>query len=466
MPKKVLVADDSLTIQKVIELTFSEENYEVVSFSNGRDALDYLKNERADIILADVVMPELNGYELCREAKILYPTLPVILLTGTFEPFDKQKALEVKSDDAVIKPFDSQALIQKVEELTSKAPIVEEKPMGEVKEVFPQEMTPPFESSQPSPIPEEPSIEGLLPEEQIEEKMPEKLLEEPLLAEIPVEEQPFPMTSLESEQLLETSPPFPEQVIQEQKLEEEPQKEGILFSEEKVEEPLPQEPIFEEKPFEEVPTEQIPIEEEKETISLEEAKEEVPFIEEKEEIPLVQETIPEPKKEIFEEQYVPPSMEEPAVLYEEPPSYEEPTIPFEEKEGRIPELEEKSFLEKKYEEEKLPEFQYEEKVEEVPLYEEKKELKEEKIEEVPLYEVPKEEKVEKIPQKTEEIQEVQKEEFKAAPTELTKAQIDEIARKVVEYLSDEVVKQIAWEVVPELADLYIKQKIKELEEEE
>jgi len=124
MAKKVLVADDSLTIQKVIELTFSEENYQVIAYSNGRDALNHIKDECPDMLLADAVMPELDGYALCAQAKALHPDLPVILLSGTFEHFDRDKAEAAHYDEVVMKPFDSQGLIRKVEALIRRVPPV------------------------------------------------------------------------------------------------------------------------------------------------------------------------------------------------------------------------------------------------------------------------------------------------------------------------------------------------------
>ena len=67
--KKILVADDSVTIQKVIALTFADEPVEVQSVGSGSDALDKMKEWRPDIVLADVIMPRVNGYELCRAVK-------------------------------------------------------------------------------------------------------------------------------------------------------------------------------------------------------------------------------------------------------------------------------------------------------------------------------------------------------------------------------------------------------------
>jgi CheY-like chemotaxis protein len=119
MAKKILLADDSITIQKVVELTFSDGDYEVIATSNGAKAIQKLSEIRPDIILSDIIMPEKNGYEVCEFVKS-HPDLrsiPVILLTGTFEPFDPDRAEKAGCDAVVTKPFESQNLIHKVEEL-------------------------------------------------------------------------------------------------------------------------------------------------------------------------------------------------------------------------------------------------------------------------------------------------------------------------------------------------------------
>ena len=122
MPKKILLADDSVTIQKVVELTFVEEDYEVSCVSNGRAAVEKIKGERPDILLCDVIMPEMNGYEVASFVKgdPGYSSIPVILLTGTFEPFDEDKARSSGADTYITKPFDSKMLVDKVEELLNK----------------------------------------------------------------------------------------------------------------------------------------------------------------------------------------------------------------------------------------------------------------------------------------------------------------------------------------------------------
>ena len=123
MPKKILLADDSITIQKVVELTFSDGDYEVVAVNNGAKAIQKLSEMRPDIILSDIIMPEKNGYEVCEYVKSHpeYRNIPVILLTGTFEPFDPDRADKAGCDAVVTKPFESQSLIHKVEELVQQS---------------------------------------------------------------------------------------------------------------------------------------------------------------------------------------------------------------------------------------------------------------------------------------------------------------------------------------------------------
>src|SRR3954447_4419209 len=123
MPKRILLADDSITIQKVVELTFSDGDYEVVAVNNGAKAIQKIAEMKPDIILSDIIMPEKNGYEVCEFVKShpVYRGIPVILLTGTFEPFDPDRADKAGCDAVVTKPFESQSLIHKAEELVQQS---------------------------------------------------------------------------------------------------------------------------------------------------------------------------------------------------------------------------------------------------------------------------------------------------------------------------------------------------------
>jgi CheY-like chemotaxis protein len=154
MSRKILLADDSLTIQKVVELTFSDSDYDLVCVGNGLRAVEALEGERPDLVLADVVMPEKNGYEVCEAIKSNPATakIPVVLLTGTFEPFDRERAERIGADAIVSKPFDSQQLLTQVEELLARAPAAA--PSGSTTAAIPQIRR---ESPPPPPPPPAPA---------------------------------------------------------------------------------------------------------------------------------------------------------------------------------------------------------------------------------------------------------------------------------------------------------------------
>jgi CheY-like chemotaxis protein len=121
MAHKLLLADDSVTIQRVIELTFADEDVQVVVVSNGRQAIERVRAERFDIVLADIGMPERDGYEVAAFIKNdpQLAEIPVLLLTGAFEPLDENRARAVGCDGVLVKPFEPQMVINRVNELLS-----------------------------------------------------------------------------------------------------------------------------------------------------------------------------------------------------------------------------------------------------------------------------------------------------------------------------------------------------------
>lgn len=119
--KSLLLADDSMTIQKVVELSFTDEDVLVTSVGNGRAALDSFWASRQDIVLADIVMPGEDGYAVCRQIKEKSPGTPVVLLVGTFELFDEEQAASCHCDASLTKPFETSKLIRLVKDLLAKA---------------------------------------------------------------------------------------------------------------------------------------------------------------------------------------------------------------------------------------------------------------------------------------------------------------------------------------------------------
>jgi CheY-like chemotaxis protein len=119
MAKRLLLADDSLTIHRVVELTFADEDFEVISARSGTEAIEKINQVRPDIVIADVNMPEQDGYQVCKYVKSNseLANIPVILLKGIFEPYDEERAKEAGYDAVISKPFQSKSFIAKVKEV-------------------------------------------------------------------------------------------------------------------------------------------------------------------------------------------------------------------------------------------------------------------------------------------------------------------------------------------------------------
>lgn len=119
MPHKLLLADDSVTIQRVIELTFADEDIQVIAVGDGQKAIERIEADPPDIVLADVGMPERDGYEVAAFVKSTshLAHIPVLLLTGAFEPIDEQRAGAVGCDGVLAKPFEPHMVITRVKEL-------------------------------------------------------------------------------------------------------------------------------------------------------------------------------------------------------------------------------------------------------------------------------------------------------------------------------------------------------------
>ncbi|QYO66649.1 PleD family two-component system response regulator [Leptolyngbya sp. 7M] len=118
--RSLLLADDSITIQKVISLTFTDEGYDVRTFGDGDSAMESIRSAPPDIVLADVNMPGSDGYEICQSLRSDDATrhIPTILLVGSFEPFDRDRAESVGANSFLTKPFQSiRQLVDQVNEL-------------------------------------------------------------------------------------------------------------------------------------------------------------------------------------------------------------------------------------------------------------------------------------------------------------------------------------------------------------
>lgn len=119
MGYKLLLADDSITIQKVVGIIFANSDYDLTVVDNGEAALAKARETAPDIMLVDALMPGKSGYEVCEDVRRdpVLKDVPILLLTGAFEPFDETKARQSGADDFISKPFESQQLMDKVANL-------------------------------------------------------------------------------------------------------------------------------------------------------------------------------------------------------------------------------------------------------------------------------------------------------------------------------------------------------------
>jgi len=108
--KKVLVVDDSPTQLNIMKAPFEEKGFQVVTATDGEEAVAMVKAENPDLVVLDVIMPKLNGFQACRQIKIMKQDLPVILLTSKNQKSDEFWGKKQGADVYMTKPFDSAEL--------------------------------------------------------------------------------------------------------------------------------------------------------------------------------------------------------------------------------------------------------------------------------------------------------------------------------------------------------------------
>jgi len=116
----LLAVDDSKTMRKVVEITFAGEDCRTLLSDSPLDALAKLRAERPTIALVDAILATGSGYDLCQELKAEQPNLGVIIVSSKQHPYDRSRGAAVGADDFIDKPFDTQALIDKVASVSQK----------------------------------------------------------------------------------------------------------------------------------------------------------------------------------------------------------------------------------------------------------------------------------------------------------------------------------------------------------
>ena len=111
--KKVLIVDDDTNICELLRLYIEKDGYDTVIANTGTQAIRLFEQEKPDLIMLDIMLPELDGWQVCREIRKKSP-VPIIMLTAKGEVFDKVLGLELGADDYVVKPFEAKEIIARI----------------------------------------------------------------------------------------------------------------------------------------------------------------------------------------------------------------------------------------------------------------------------------------------------------------------------------------------------------------
>ena len=114
--KRILVVDDEIYIVHILEFTLTMEGFDVITAADGDEALRRIEQDRPDLVVLDIMMPRLDGYEVCRRLRQdeEWRELPIILLSAKGRQIDRETGLSLGADDYIIKPFSPRRLLEKI----------------------------------------------------------------------------------------------------------------------------------------------------------------------------------------------------------------------------------------------------------------------------------------------------------------------------------------------------------------
>lgn len=120
MKKRILLVEDEEHIRSVLSLNLDLEGYEVVAVNNGVTALEKVEQEHYDLIVLDVMLPNISGYEVCEQVKLHLPDIAIIMVSAKNTSKDRVKGLKIGADDYISKPFDLEELLLRVSKLLNR----------------------------------------------------------------------------------------------------------------------------------------------------------------------------------------------------------------------------------------------------------------------------------------------------------------------------------------------------------
>lgn len=129
---KIMIVDDDLNICELLRLYIEKEGFSVVTVNDGESAVKSFEKEKPDLILLDIMLPKLDGWQVCREIRKT-SQCPIIMLTAKGEVFDKVLGLELGADDYMVKPFEAKEVIARIRAVLRRTGKTEEPPVKEVR---------------------------------------------------------------------------------------------------------------------------------------------------------------------------------------------------------------------------------------------------------------------------------------------------------------------------------------------
>ncbi len=122
MARKILIVDDEKAMVKILKMRLEANGYEVIAAYDGKEGLEKAKSENPDLIVLDLMLPEMDGYKVCRLLKFddKYKKIPIILFSARAQDSDKEMGKSVGADDYVTKPFDSKDMLERIKKLLDK----------------------------------------------------------------------------------------------------------------------------------------------------------------------------------------------------------------------------------------------------------------------------------------------------------------------------------------------------------
>jgi len=160
MPK-VLVVDDSLSVRKVVEKALAGRSIQVLSAATGAEALERIEQDRPDLVVCDVILPDKDGYQVCEfvRAHPAAARIPVLLISGVVNSTVLARAAEVQSNDVMFKPFAAEELVRKIESLLGSRAAAAAPPPPAPRSTAPMVPTaPPMPAPEPAPAPPPPPV--------------------------------------------------------------------------------------------------------------------------------------------------------------------------------------------------------------------------------------------------------------------------------------------------------------------